>query len=53
MAAVDVVGRLAGLVGPVQQAAIFRVTEEELRQPAAPATYGDVERGVASLAGDR
>ena len=49
MAAVDVVGRLPGLVGPVQQAAIFGVPEEELGQPAAPPTDGDVEGRVSFL----
>ena len=52
MTAVDVVGRLPGLVGAVQQAAIFRVPQEELSQTAASPANGNVERGVPSL-GDR
>lgn len=49
MAAVDVVRRLPGLVGPVQQAAIFGVSEQELGQAAAPPTDGDVQRRVSFL----
>lgn len=49
MAAVDVVRRLARLVGPVQQAAIFGVPEEELCQAAAPPADGNVEGGVSFL----
>lgn len=49
MAAVDVVWRLSGLVGPVQQAAIFGVSEEELGQAAAPPPDGDVEGRVSFL----
>ncbi|KAF3835811.1 hypothetical protein F7725_028369 [Dissostichus mawsoni] len=47
---VDVVRRLPALVGPVQQAAIFGVPEEELSQSAAPPSDGDVEGRVSSLA---
>lgn len=49
MAAVDVVRRLSGLVGPVQQAAIFRVPEEELSQSATPPPDRDVEGRVSFL----
>ncbi len=49
MAAVDVIGCLSSFVGPVEQAAIFRVTEKELSQPAAPSTNGDMKRGVPFL----
>ncbi len=49
MAAVDVVRRLARLVGAIQQAAIFGVSEEELGQTAAPPTDGDVEGRVSFL----
>lgn len=49
MAAVNVVRRLSGLVGSVQQAAIFGVAEQQLGQAAAAAADGDVERGVSFL----
>lgn len=49
MAAVDVVRRLSGLVGSVQQAAIFGVSEEELGQTATTPTDGDVEGRVSFL----
>lgn len=49
VAAVDVVRRLPGLVGSVQQTAIFGVPKEQLSQAAAPATDGDVESSVSFL----
>lgn len=49
VAAVNVVRCLSGLVGSVQQAAIFRVSEEELSQAAAPSTDGDMEGRVSFL----
>lgn len=49
VAAVDVVRRLSGLVGAVQQASIFGVPEEELGQAAAPPPDGDVKRSVSFL----
>lgn len=49
VAAVDVVRRLSGLVGPVQQAAIFGVAEQQLGEATAPAADGDVERSVSFL----
>lgn len=49
MAAVHVVGRLARLVGPVQQTAVLGVAEEELGQTPAPPTNGDVEGRVPFL----
>lgn len=49
VAAVNVVRRLSGLVRAVQQAAIFRVPEEELSQAPAPPTNGDVKRRVSLL----
>jgi len=50
MATVDIVRRFSGLVGSVQQAAIFGVSEEELGQAATPAANGDVKGRVSSLA---
>ena len=47
--AVDVVGRLPGLVGPVQQAAVFRVPQQQLGQLAAPPPDGDVKGRVSFL----
>ena len=49
VAAVDVVRRLSRLVGSVQQAAIFRVSEEELGQAATPTTDSDVKGCVSFL----
>lgn len=49
VAAVDVVRRLSGLVGAIQQAAIFGVSEEELGQTTTPPTDGDVEGRVSFL----
>lgn len=49
VAAVDVVRRLPGLVGAVQQAAIFGVTEQELGQAAAPPADGDMEGRISFL----
>ena len=49
VAAVDVVRRLARLVGPVQQAAIFRVPQQQLGQLAAPPPDGDVKGRVSFL----
>ena len=49
VAAVDVVRRLSPLVGPVQQAAIFGVPQQQLGQPPAPPPDGDVEGRVSFL----
>lgn len=51
VAAVHIVGRLARLVGPVQQTAVLGVAEEELGQTPAPPTNGDVEGRVPFLRG--
>ena len=47
--AVDVVRRLARLVGAVQQAAIFRVPQQQLGQTPAPPPDGDVKGRVPFL----
>lgn len=49
MATVDVVRSLSGLVGSVQQAAIFGVSEEKLCQATAPPPDGNVEGRVSFL----
>lgn len=49
VAAVDVVRSLPGLVRPVQQAAIFGVSKEQLGQATAPTADGDVEGSVSFL----
>lgn len=49
VAAVDVVWRLSGLIGSVQQAPVFGVSEEELGQAATPPTDSDVEGRVSFL----
>lgn len=53
VAAVDVVGGLSSLVGPVEKTTVFRVAEKKLSQSAAPPTYGDMKRCVPSLESDR
>lgn len=51
MGAVDVVWSLSSFVGPVKQAAIFRVPQQQLSQLTASASDGDVERRVSFLGG--
>lgn len=42
MAAVDIVRRLSGFIGFVEQASVLRVPQEQLGQSATPSTYSDV-----------
>lgn len=49
MGAVDVVWGLSSSVGPVKQAAIFGVPQQQLSQLTASPSDGDVERRVSFL----
>lgn len=53
MGAVDVVGGFSGFVGPVKQAAIFGVPQQQLSQLTASPSDGDVERRVSFLSEER
>lgn len=53
MGTVDVVWRLSSFVWPVKQAAIFRVPQQQLSQPAAAPSNGNVEGGVSFLKGEK
>lgn len=53
MGAVDVVWCLSSFVGPVKQAAIFRVPQQQLSQLSASPSDGNVEGRVSFLSEER